>query len=133
MTVSAAKRQRVYDRDGRRCVSCSSFENLTIGHRINRQMGGSKLRDGFAWLVTQCLGCNVLETISAEVAARHEERGQSLRSWENPLEVAVWIDWAREWRLLDDDGDFRVVRGREDARALTAGAEALRGAWRVDV
>lgn len=50
------KRERIYRRDGGKCVYCESKKNLTIDHVIPKSRGG-----GNSWsnLVTCCNSCNV--------------------------------------------------------------------------
>lgn len=48
-------RETVYDRDGRRCVSCGSQDDLTIDHVVPRSNGGS---DHIENLQTLCRSCN---------------------------------------------------------------------------
>lgn len=52
----ATLRERVYARDGHRCVACPSTENLTLDHWIPRSRGGTHEDTN---LQTMCKGCNV--------------------------------------------------------------------------
>ena len=111
MSISAKTRKGIYERDGFRCAAdgpgCTRFTTLTIHHRINRGMGGSRLLDGRANLLTLCATCNGLLESDAAFADLGRERGWKLFSWENPVETAVWFSWAAEWRRLDAEGDAR--------------------------
>lgn len=49
------KRARVYARDGYRCVSCGTQENLTLDHIVPLARGGD---NSFGNLQTMCFGCN---------------------------------------------------------------------------
>lgn len=55
MAISAAKRQRVYERDGRKCSDCSTRQDLTIDHRWPKSKGGC---DCDVNLITMCRPCN---------------------------------------------------------------------------
>ena len=113
MTVSTTKRKGTYARDGQCCAACTTTENLTIQHRMNKQMGGSKFREGYEFYLTLCWGCNTALTSDATFYKSGIANGWQINTWENPLTVAVWIAWAREWRLLDAEGGYTVVDGRE--------------------
>jgi 5-methylcytosine-specific restriction endonuclease McrA len=49
------QRERIYERDGHRCVSCGTDENLTLDHRIPKSRGGPSTDDN---LQTMCAPCN---------------------------------------------------------------------------
>lgn len=49
------KRQRIYERDGHRCVECGTSERLTLDHIIPRSKGGTDSDDN---LQTMCEPCN---------------------------------------------------------------------------
>lgn len=53
--VTAAQRERILERDGRRCVRCGSGEDLAIDHVIPRSKGGTSDDDN---LQTLCRRCN---------------------------------------------------------------------------
>lgn len=105
MTISAKTRKAIYERDSFRCAAegpgCTRFTGLTVQHRINRGMGGSKLLDGLENLLTLCSRCNERLESDAAFAELGRERGWKLFSWESPVETAVWFSWAAEWRRLD--------------------------------
>lgn len=103
MAVSASKRKRVYERDGNMCANCGSTHGLTIQHRINRGMGGSKLLDGFANLMTLCALCNQRLEMVAEAAEKGIDNGHKLRSWQNPEKEPVYF-WMDGWFYLKPDG-----------------------------
>ena len=101
MTVPKKNRRLVYQRDDYRCVSCGTTEGLTIQHRINRGMGGS--RSGALDRVENLLVLCGIENQRLEsdhgFAREGLYRGYKLRSWENPLEVPVRYP----------DGDFYLT------------------------
>ena len=107
--ISDKKRRLVYERDGFRCAAegphCQRFTNLTIQHRINRGMGGSKRRDSLSNLLTLCAACNGLLESDAEFAERGRDQGWKLYSWEIPTMVPLFVTWSRQWLLLNDEGE----------------------------
>lgn len=103
MAVSAKVRRQVYERDGFMCVSCGRTDTLTLQHRVNRGMGGSKTRDGVQNLVTMCAIENQRLEANPDFAAVGVENGWKLRSWENPLNVPVFFAFDG-WFYLTADG-----------------------------
>lgn len=103
MAVTAKVRQLVFDRDGRMCANCGIDDMLTIQHRANRGMGGSKLRDGYENLMTLCYWCNGRLESNAEFAAIGIDNGWKLRSWDDPLKVPVFFAFDG-WYYLTADG-----------------------------
>ena len=129
MTVSNRRRELVKERDGFRCMAegphCTRFVDLTMQHRTNKGMGGSKLLDGFENLITLCGLCNTLleqDPVWAEIG---RERGWKLFSWEDRFRVAVWVGWALEWRLLDGVGDWVSAAGRNPVELLSPGVRGV--------
>jgi 5-methylcytosine-specific restriction endonuclease McrA len=110
--VTPAVRRIVYMRDGFACLACGSSQQLTIGHRVNRSTAPKAIKHTISNLVTQCWDCNTRETMNAALAEQFREWGHNLRSWEIPLEVAVYVPVWGQWRLLDDAGHWRLVSGR---------------------
>lgn len=111
MTVTNKQKKLTFTRDGEQCVWCGVASGLTIHHRKNRQAGGSKLRDHLANFITACYICNGMFEDNILEEARF--LGVKLQQWEDPYRTAVYFKPAREWRLLDDEGSFRVVDGRD--------------------
>lgn len=75
MTVSPKVRTQVFERDLKCCVACGSSYGLTIQHRINRGMGGSKTLDGYANLLTLCFACNTALESDAAFAEKGRRMG----------------------------------------------------------
>jgi hypothetical protein len=119
--VTAKTRSMVYDRDGSRCPSCGFTSPLSIQHRINRGMGGSKLRDNLANLLTMCIGCNTALEADASFRTSGLHMGWKLNSWDDEARVPVYFQYAREWRLLTDDGTYEVI----DSDRITRGANGV--------
>jgi 5-methylcytosine-specific restriction endonuclease McrA len=55
--IGSAKRQRIYERDGNRCVRCGLglLELLTLDHIVPQSRGGTNAEDN---LQTMCRSCN---------------------------------------------------------------------------
>lgn len=49
-------KNRIYKRDGNKCVYCGSSKNLTIDHVLPRSRGGN---NGWLNLATSCITCNL--------------------------------------------------------------------------
>ena len=94
----------MYARDQYRCVNCGATSSLSIQHRKNAQMGGSKYAHTPANLVVCCLSYNVAMESDARVARVARFNGHKLKSFEDPLKVPVWYAVEGSWFLLDDDG-----------------------------
>lgn len=94
-------RDLVFQRDGDRCAHCGTSFGLTIQHRINRQMGGSKTRDTAAHLLTLCHDSNVRLESDSAFADLGRAMGWKLRSWEDPTEIPVRYYDGNTYHLTD--------------------------------
>lgn len=119
--VTAKSRALVFSRDGERCASCGVHSPLSIQHRKNRQMGGSTQRNNLSNLLTLCVGCNSALESDATFRTSGLRMGWKLQSWDDDSQIAVFVQWAHEWRLLDDEGSFTVVDS-DDVRRGSNGA-----------
>ena len=72
--VPEAKRQEIFERAGRRCVSCGSSDNLTLDHIIPRSKGGTNDDDN---LQTLCRRCNCTKHNRQASADRRSSIDQS--------------------------------------------------------
>jgi hypothetical protein len=79
-------------------------------------MGGSKLRDNLANLLTLCVGCNTALEADASFRTSGLHMGWKLNSWDDENRVPVYIQPAREWRLLADDGTYTVLESTDIRR-----------------
>ncbi len=97
-------RTLVYERDGHRCVCCGTTENLTIGHRRNRGMGGSKdpATGRCSALITQCWSCNMLSESDPAMQQRAIEKGWKVAQHSDPRLVRCWILGEGPVFLLND-------------------------------
>lgn len=110
MTVSPKVRSQVFERDCKCCVACGTSYGLTIQHRINRGMGGSKRLDGYANLLTLCFACNTALESDAAFAEKGRDMGWKVHRNRgiDPADIPVFYHGdSRQW-LLDDDGERRL-------------------------
>ena len=84
------------------CQHCGRQDDtLTVQHRKNRKMGGSKLLDNPSNLVLICSEFNGLMESNSGQAEFARKMGLKLSSWENPAEVPIF--YGGEYWLLDDN------------------------------
>ena len=105
----------VYDRDGNCCVACGSSNSLTIQHRVSKGMGGSKLFDEPAYLVTMCHTCNVGLESNYVWAEKGRFNGWKIarnsKPAPDPEKIPVKI--GLEWFLLDNQGGKKPLTNKE--------------------
>ena len=94
---------RLLARDGGRCLHCGATEGLVPQHRLNRGMGGSRLLETAANVVTLCAGYNGLIESDARAAEQAREYGWKLRPGTLPEAKAVYDMNTRRWYYLDND------------------------------
>ena len=94
-------RKKIYERDGGICWHCGSAENLTIHHRINRGMGGSKLLDRPSNLVLMCTEHNGLMESEFMVAREARDKGWKVSRHSSPLHAPI-VDSIGQWWYLGD-------------------------------
>lgn len=92
------------------CLHCGETEALAPNHRINRGMGGSKLRDQPSNFVLLCSLFNGLIESDAHWAQVAKRRGWKLESWQDTLKEPVFDAMSGTWFMFDDDYG-RVVVG----------------------
>lgn len=112
-------RKRIYERDRRQCWHCGTEDNLTIHHRVNRGMGGSKLLDMPSNLVVMCAAFNQAMESDLRAHKLAKEKGWKVSRHARASEVPIW-DYQGNKCLLDDA--FRVWRfygDREDGGRST--------------
>ena len=97
--------QKLLERDGGRCYHCGATgDTLVPQHRLNRGMGGSKLGNRSANLITFCSKGNGDLESSALFASMGLLYGWKLRSGDDPITAPVFEFWSKTWWLLSDDG-----------------------------
>jgi hypothetical protein len=97
------------ERDADTCWHCGSDDALTVQHRKNRGMGGSKLLDVPSNLILLCWWSNTemeASRIKAEIALR---QGWKVSNWADPKEIPVWHHGRQEWVLLDDNWGYTLA------------------------
>lgn len=98
---------RVAPRDGRACAHCGVTDGLSIQHRANKGMGGSKAREGLANGCILCVMFNVDLEQSAEAAARARRMGWKISKYDDPETVPFWHAPTQGWRMVFNDGTWR--------------------------
>lgn len=101
-------RSLVWKRDGGQCWHCGTEENLTVHHRVNRGMGGSKLLDRASNLLLICSEFNVSMESYLPDAREARNRGIKISREATPMTVPVVRFDSREF-LLDDTGKLYEV------------------------
>ena len=94
---------RVWERDGGKCWHCGGTENLTIQHRVNRGMGGSKKLDRASNLILLCWFTNFEIEASHTAAVVAKNQGWKVSKYVDPATVPVFSYGRQVWLLLDDD------------------------------
>lgn len=97
-------RNQVFERDKSACWHCGETEGLTLQHRQNRQMGGSKLRDRVDNLIVFCAVGNARMESDAEFAVVARKNGWKLSSWMD-YSTPVWSEWEQGWFVLTPTGE----------------------------
>jgi hypothetical protein len=93
---------RLLERD-KGCVHCGEVEAVSPHHRLNRGMGGSKLRDVASNIVVMCSRFNFLMESDSKSAELGRKYGWKLRPWDEPANTPVYFVMAGQWYLLDDE------------------------------
>lgn len=108
MAVSKAVRERILKRDNHQCWHCAEVEAISLQHRINRGMGGSKLLDSTDNLIVLCSSMNTLIESDANAASTAKDYGWKLSSWDT-LESPVFNANELQWYQLDKMGNKTPV------------------------
>lgn len=114
MSVTDKTAKAVLKRDGGDpcCVVCGTNQNITIQHRMNRGMGGSKLLDGPENLIMMCWTHNSLLETDAKFAQLGRANGWKLHKnrTRSANTVPVWFPKDRAWYYLLANGTKVVAR-----------------------
>lgn len=96
-------RDLIFERDHHACYHCGTTEGLSIQHRANRGMGGSKLKDRPDNLIVFCSVANVELESNADAAMYGRVNGWKLGQWQ-AFDYPVWSNWENRWFVLTPDG-----------------------------
>lgn len=102
--------QKYLDRDGG-CVHCGDRETAVPQHRLNRGMGGSKVRDVPSNIIVLCARMNGLIESDASVAREARVLGWKLTNGQKPAQTAFYDVLRGVWWLPDDNFGREVARG----------------------
>jgi hypothetical protein len=109
VTITKKNREIIFKRDDYACVACGTQNDLTIHHRVNRGSGGSKLFNGFAYLLTACTYCNGQWESNPVYATSARIQGYKLsrnaKPAIDPTAVPVRYFKSAAWFLLDQEGN----------------------------
>lgn len=100
--ISDKVRRLVFERDGGRCPHCGETEAIGLQHRISKGMGGSRLLDNPANLLTFCNIGNAAMESDPDFAERARLMGWKLSRWDDPLEIGYFDKNAGQWFTLSN-------------------------------
>lgn len=94
-------------RDGRACAHCGATEGLSIQHRANKGMGGSKVLERKSnGIILDAIYNSALEQ-HADLAEHARRMGWKISRYDNPAEVPYWHHPTQQWWMADDGGTRR--------------------------
>lgn len=102
--TSKAIREKVLQRDQSTCWHCGETQAISIQHRQNRGMGGSKTRDRLDNLIVLCSAQNLLIESDAMAAELARDYGWKLNSWTDYSQPLLDMN-SRRWYRLDEKGN----------------------------
>ena len=91
------------------CIHCGEVETVSPHHRLNRGMGGSKLRDNSANIIVLCSWLNNALESDPKIAEKARNLGWKLRPGQDPNVIAVWYPKYQAWYRLDDEYKRELV------------------------
>ena len=106
--MNAKTRKALFERDSHRCWHCGS-EEVTVQHRANRGMGGSKEMDNAANLILLCWFVNFEMEASDKKAREAERYGWKISRYADPTSIPVWHYPSQTWILLNDDWGSSII------------------------
>jgi len=106
--LNAKTRKALFERDSHRCWHCGS-EEVTVQHRANRGMGGSKEMDNAANLILLCWFVNFEMEASDKKAREAERYGWKISRYADPTSIPVWHYPSQTWILLNDDWGSSII------------------------
>jgi hypothetical protein len=108
VALNAKTRKALFERDSHRCWHCGS-EEVTVQHRANRGMGGSKEMDNAANLILLCWFVNFEMEASDKKAREAELYGWKISRYADPTSIPVWHYPSQSWILLNDDWGSSII------------------------
>ncbi len=99
--MNAKTREALIKRDQGKCWHCGG-EEVTVQHRANRGMGGSKIMDNPANLILLCWFVNFEMEASDKKAREAELAGWKISKYADGTTIPVWHAPSQAWLLLDD-------------------------------
>lgn len=104
---------KVAPRDGRVCAHCGATDGLSVQHRANKGMGGSREAERLSNGIILCATYNALLEQSAAEAERAIRMGWKcskygrIEAGTHTSQVPFWHYPTQGWRLVFDDGTWR--------------------------
>lgn len=95
-------RRQVFERDDWACAACGTNQGLTVHHRANRGLGGSKKMDMLSNLLTLCAHHNGLLESDPKFAEIGRHHGWKISKWESPEARPVLYPDGLFYYLKDD-------------------------------
>lgn len=114
----------VAKRDGRACAHCGAEEALSVQHRANKGMGGSKERERRSNGLVLCAVFNSALEQHRSLAERAKRMGWKCSKWDDTTKVPYWHAPSQTWWLADDEGGRRAATQDEVRAHLSRVAEA---------
>jgi hypothetical protein len=91
------------------CIHCGEVERVSPHHRLNRGMGGSKLRDNSANIIVLCSYLNNALESDPNIAEKARGLGWKIRPGQDPEKVAVFYPKYQSWYKLDNEYKRELV------------------------
>jgi hypothetical protein len=111
---------RVAPRDGLACAHCGAEDELSVQHRVNKGMGGSKRLERLSNGLILDVRYNVWIEQDAEEGATATRMGWKVSKWDRrDLTTIPYWHWpTAQWWLADDEGGRRPATRTEVAEHL---------------
>jgi hypothetical protein len=106
--LNAKTREALVKRDNGVCWHCGKDE-VTVQHRANRGMGGSKQMDNAANLILLCWFVNFEMEASDKKAREAERYGWKISRYADPTSIPVWHYPSQSWILLNDTWGRNII------------------------
>lgn len=107
-------RKRIFKRDHGICWHCGTDENVTVHHRTNRGMGGSKNLDMPSNLVVMCSEFNFLMEADLSAFRLAKKKGWKVSKYQRAAEIEIENHEGRTFLLDDMFRRWEKIGNRED-------------------